>query len=50
MRDAVICEPVRTAIGRYGGSLKTLEAHRLATQVIRGLFERTRSIRCRSTT
>ncbi|MGE3444986.1 MAG: acetyl-CoA C-acetyltransferase [Acidimicrobiia bacterium] len=41
MRDAVICEPVRTAIGRYGGSLKALEAHRLATQVIKGLFERT---------
>jgi len=26
MRDAVICEPVRTPIGRYGGMLKSLPA------------------------
>jgi acetyl-CoA C-acetyltransferase len=41
MRDVVICEPVRTAVGRYGGVFKALHAHELGTVVVRGLLERT---------
>src|SRR5690349_6861916 len=40
MRDVVICEPVRTPIGAYGGSLKPLLAAELAAQAIRGLLDR----------
>ncbi|SNQ49709.1 Beta-ketothiolase BktB [Frankia canadensis] len=42
MRDAVICEPVRTPVGRYGGAFKGLSAHELGAAVIRGLLERTK--------
>jgi acetyl-CoA C-acetyltransferase len=41
MRDAVICEPVRTPVGAFGGSLRDVPAHALATAVIRALMERT---------
>ncbi|MGW5106089.1 acetyl-CoA C-acetyltransferase [Nocardia sp. NPDC004123] len=41
MRDAVICEPVRTPIGRFGGSMQTLSAAELGTIVLKGLLERT---------
>jgi acetyl-CoA C-acetyltransferase len=41
MRDAVICEPVRTAVGRYGGVFTSLSAHELGATVLRGLLERT---------
>ena len=41
MRDAVICEPVRTAVGAFGGSLRDEPAHVLATTVIRAVLERT---------
>jgi acetyl-CoA C-acetyltransferase len=41
MRDAVICEPVRTPIGRYGGVLRDVAAHELGALVIRGLIART---------
>jgi len=41
MRDAVICSPVRTAVGRYGGMFKDFAAHELGAAVVRGLFERT---------
>ncbi|KFZ77041.1 acetyl-CoA acetyltransferase [Amycolatopsis sp. MJM2582] len=41
MRDAVICEPVRTPIGRFGGSLKSVPAADLATIALTGLLERT---------
>ncbi|CUU54798.1 acetyl-CoA C-acetyltransferase [Parafrankia irregularis] len=41
MREAVICEPVRTAVGRYGGALQPLSAHALGAAVVRGLLERT---------
>ncbi|TYK46681.1 acetyl-CoA C-acetyltransferase [Actinomadura decatromicini] len=41
MRDAVICEPLRTPIGRFGGVLKTVQAAELAATVIRTLVERT---------
>jgi acetyl-CoA C-acetyltransferase len=41
MRDAVICEPVRTPIGRFGGALKSVPTVELAATVIRALMERT---------
>ncbi len=41
MRDVVICEPVRTAVGRFGGVLKPLAAHEIGAQVVRGLIDRT---------
>lgn len=40
MRDAVICSPVRTAVGRFGGVFKDLPAHELGATLLRGLFER----------
>jgi acetyl-CoA C-acetyltransferase len=39
--EAVICEPVRTPIGRYGGMFKTLTAVDLAVTALTGLLERT---------
>ena len=41
MREIVICEPVRTPIGRYGGALKELSAAGLAEVALRGLLGRT---------
>ncbi|MGB6243581.1 MULTISPECIES: acetyl-CoA C-acetyltransferase [Gordonia] len=41
MRDVVICEPVRTPIGRYGGSLTSLSAARLGETALRALLDRT---------
>lgn len=41
MREAVICEPVRTAVGRYGGVYKDVPAATLAATVIKALIERT---------
>ncbi|PPI99959.1 acetyl-CoA C-acetyltransferase [Nocardia nova] len=41
MREMVICEPVRTPIGRFGGSLRTLGAADLGEVALRGLLERT---------
>jgi acetyl-CoA C-acetyltransferase len=41
MRKAVICEPVRTPIGRYGGALKSLGAAELSEIALRGLLDRT---------
>ena len=41
MRDAVICSPLRTPVGRFGGVLRDVPAHRLAATVIRALIERT---------
>ena len=41
MRDAVICEPLRTPVGGFGGSLRDVPAHELAATVIRALVERT---------
>jgi acetyl-CoA C-acetyltransferase len=40
-RDAVICEPVRTPIGRYGGMFKSLTAVDLGVAALKGLLERT---------
>jgi acetyl-CoA C-acetyltransferase len=41
MSEVVICEPVRTPIGRYGGSLKALTAAELGEIALRGLLDRT---------
>jgi acetyl-CoA C-acetyltransferase len=40
-REAVICEPVRTPIGRYGGMFTSLTAVDLAVTALTGLLERT---------
>ncbi|OPX09706.1 acetyl-CoA C-acetyltransferase [Mycobacterium sp. AT1] len=39
--QAVICEPVRTPIGRYGGMFSSLTAVDLGVAALRGLLERT---------
>jgi acetyl-CoA C-acetyltransferase len=41
MRDAVICEPLRTAVGRYGGLLRDASAAEMAAAVIGELLRRT---------
>ena len=41
MRDAVICEPLRTPVGGFGGSLRDVPAQELAATVIRALLDRT---------
>ncbi len=39
--EAVICEPVRTPIGRYGGMFKARSAVDLAVTALKGLLEKT---------
>ncbi|WP_329407720.1 acetyl-CoA C-acetyltransferase [Nocardia vinacea] len=41
MREVVICEPVRTPIGRYGGVFRSLTAVELGVTALRGLLQRT---------
>lgn len=41
VRDAVICEPLRTAVGGYGGVFRTVPAARLASTVISEVVSRT---------
>ena len=41
MRDVVICEPVRTPIGRYGGMFRDVTAVDLGVAALQGLLERT---------
>lgn len=41
MRDAVICEPLRTAVGGFGGAFRDVPAAELAATVIRELVTRT---------
>lgn len=41
MRDAVICEPVRTPVGGYGGALRDTSAAELATVVVNAVIQRT---------
>ena len=41
MVEAVICEPYRTAVGRFGGQFRSVSAHELAAQLVRALVERT---------
>jgi len=40
-REAVICEPLRTPVGRFGGIFRDIDAATLAASVIRELVERT---------
>jgi acetyl-CoA C-acetyltransferase len=39
MREVVVCSPVRTPVGRFGGALKDVSAQELAATVIRALVE-----------
>jgi acetyl-CoA C-acetyltransferase len=41
VRDAVICEPLRTPVGGFGGALRDVTPQELAATVIRALMERT---------
>lgn len=41
MRDTVICEPLRTPVGRFGGQFRSLSAHELGAIVVRGLLGKT---------
>lgn len=41
MRDVVICEPLRTPVGRFGGVFRELDANTLATDLLTALVERT---------
>lgn len=41
LRDAVICEPVRTPVGGYGGVFRDVTAAELAATVVRAVLERT---------
>jgi acetyl-CoA C-acetyltransferase len=41
MRDAVVCEPVRTPVGRFGGVFRDVPATVLASTVIGAIVERT---------
>ena len=41
MHDAVICSPLRTPVGGFGGGLRDVSAHELAATVIRALMDRT---------
>jgi len=41
VRDAVICEPLRTPVGGFGGSLRDVPVQDLASTVIKALMERT---------
>jgi acetyl-CoA acetyltransferase len=39
--DAVICEPLRTPVGGFGGALRDVPVQELASTVIKALMERT---------
>src|ERR1700733_1140371 len=41
MREALICEPLRTPVGRFGGVFRDLPVTELATTVIKALLART---------
>ncbi|WP_394618065.1 acetyl-CoA C-acetyltransferase [Lentzea sp. JNUCC 0626] len=41
MRDAVICEPIRTPVGRYNGAVKDRTAQELGAIVVQELMRRT---------
>ena len=41
MRDVVICKPLRTPVGRFGGVFRDLDANTLATGLLTALVERT---------
>ena len=39
--EHVICSPMRTPVGRFAGSLKPLQAHQLASQLLAAMIDRT---------
>src|SRR6202020_2957439 len=41
MREALICEPLRTPVGRFGGMFRDVSVTELATTVIKAIMERT---------
>ena len=41
MRDVVICQPLRTPVGRFGGVFRDLDANTLAADLLTALVERT---------
>ncbi|MGW4033745.1 acetyl-CoA C-acyltransferase [Streptomyces sp. NPDC004838] len=41
MREAVVCEPVRTPVGAFGGALRDVAAQELGAVVVREVMERT---------
>src|ERR1700692_901368 len=41
MREALICEPLRTPVGRFGGMFRDVSVTHLATTVIKALMQRT---------
>lgn len=41
MREVVICEPLRTPVGRFGGALREVSPQELGATVVRALMERT---------
>ncbi|WP_394553813.1 acetyl-CoA C-acetyltransferase [Agromyces sp. MMS24-JH15] len=41
LRDVVVCSPLRTPVGRFGGALAPVSALALAETVLRALLERT---------
>jgi acetyl-CoA C-acetyltransferase len=42
MREAVICSPIRTPIGRYGGKLRDVDAQTLSEVIVQRLLEDTK--------
>ena len=42
MRDVVICSPLRTPVGAFGGSFRDVHAHDLASHVVSELMSRTK--------
>jgi len=40
LRDAVICTPLRTPVGRYGGMFKELPAEKLVAPILTAIVER----------
>jgi acetyl-CoA C-acetyltransferase len=41
MREAVICEPLRSPVGRFGGALRAVPAHTLGATVVGAILDRT---------
>jgi acetyl-CoA C-acetyltransferase len=41
VREVVICEPLRSPVGGFGGALRTVPAHTLGATVVRAVLERT---------
>jgi acetyl-CoA C-acetyltransferase len=41
MRDTVICDPVRTPVGKFGGQFRDIPAQELGSAIVSGLLTRT---------